>query len=231
MLTALHGAGIDPLKLLGDIANNRKDADAYLNVLRNRLREAGTPNAGRVGGHDRPRPDDTVTRLSRALGDYSEEFNTALISMLTEEVENWTTQWLGVKPDPLAIRLSNTIKNAQSLVLLSLNPNYLINNALNNVVTQAFTGTFGVESVARTDAFWRDFGVMPQRMNAGTGGVAAMGDDVAGISADIPAERRAVLSVITSPARSSWASTKEGRVNSIDRFFGALVIGRAAQPH
>ncbi len=213
---------IDPYKLLGDIANNRKDADAYLNVLRNRLREAGDTQtlAGLEGmtGRDLMTLVDPFIKGSWVIS--PEEFKYRLISMLTEEVENWTTQWLGVKPDPLAIRLSNTIKNAQSLVLLSLNPNYLINNALNNVVTQAFTGTFGVESVARTDAFWRDFGVMPQRMNAGTGGVAAMGDDVAGISADIPAERRAVLSGDYQPGEIiRGASTKEGALNSIDRFF------------
>lgn len=109
---------------------------------------------------------------------YNEQmYKAQLYSALTEHTARWTAKYFDVKPDPTWVRLSNTIKSAQSIALLGGNPIYLANNAINNLVTMAYTGVFGLRSMGDIGKFWDDVGIIPPRLRAGFG-PAAIGEDI-----------------------------------------------------
>jgi hypothetical protein len=106
----------------------------------------------------------------------SEHFRAQLYASMIEHGAGWSAKWFGVQPDPSLVRLGKTVKSAQSLALLGLNPGYLINNALNNVVTMAYTGVLGLRGKGQIADFWARMGVMPERLRQGLG---MAGDELA----------------------------------------------------
>ncbi len=96
-------------------------------------------------------------------------FRAQLYAASTEHMARWAADWHDVKPDPAFIRLGHTVKAAQSLALLGLNPTYFVNNAVNNIVTMASVGVFGLRPQATIDAIWARVGVVPERLRAGVG--------------------------------------------------------------
>ena len=119
-------------------------------------------------------------------------------SAIIEHADAWAAKWFNVAPDPSWIRLSRTIKSAQSLVLLGLNPLYFVNNTINNIVTMAAVGVFGLRSPERIAEIWDRIGITPARLHAGLG-AAAEGD-------------------ITPLRAIHAAGTPEGTLTNIDRF-------------
>jgi hypothetical protein len=95
-------------------------------------------------------------------------------------------KWFDVKPEASIIRMSTALKNAQSLALLGLNPNYLVNNFVNNMVTMASDGVLGFRTTKQIDNFWARVGVEPPRLRQG---VTALGDTEAGNKAILEAQR------------------------------------------
>jgi len=49
----------------------------------------------------------------------------------------------GITEDPMIYRFTSALKAAQSIVLLGLNPRYMIYNEMNNIVTRIASGVFG----------------------------------------------------------------------------------------
>lgn len=107
--------------------------------------------------------------------------------ILLEDVAVNAAKWFDVKPEASVIRMSNALKNAQSLVLLGLNPNYLVNNFVNNMVTMASDGVLGFRTTKAIDAFWARVGVEPPRLRQG---VTALGDTDVGNQAILDAMRK-----------------------------------------
>jgi hypothetical protein len=99
-------------------------------------------------------------------------FRGQLYAAAIDHAADWSVKWFGVEPDPRWVRTSQMIKSAQSLMLLGLNPTYLVNNALNNLVTSAATGVFGIRSMETINNVWKRAGITPPRLRAGVGPVA-----------------------------------------------------------
>ena len=106
------------------------------------------------------------------------EFGAMVAARMATTVEKWAVSYYGVKPDAIVYRLAQTIKSAQSLVLLGLNPFYPINNWVTNTVTMAYTRTLGINRPNQIKNYWRDFGMTPSRFEEGFG----MADVESGVS-------------------------------------------------
>jgi len=120
---------------------------------------------------------------------------------MTTHFAEWARDFFGLQPDSMFFRAAHTMKRAQSLLLLGLNPNYAINNGLNNMVTRAATGNFGFMTPKQIDTFMARLDLEPYRMREGVG---AMGDTTIGRTG--AAER--VL---------SGATKQKGILNDADR--------------
>lgn len=94
-------------------------------------------------------------------------FKAQMYAQLMDSTAQWTKSWFDVQPEPMLIRMSQALKNAQSLVLLGLNPNYVFNNVINNTVTMLADGTFGLRNQEQIGNFWKRMGVEPARLRQG----------------------------------------------------------------
>lgn len=104
-------------------------------------------------------PDEAAARL---WGDFN------------EHNMNWAVQAYGVKPNPAWMRFFDTMKRAQSIVLLGFNPAYAINNGFNNMITRAASGNLGYHSTRTIQKFITNFGMEPYRFHSGIGASQAV---------------------------------------------------------
>ncbi len=98
-------------------------------------------------------------------GDFSARLNNAMWDATT----NWLATRYDLKPDHWTFRLGSALKAAQSLILLNYNPNYAINNLINNVSTRAFEGIFGRMTATQVKTLWDRMGITPARLKEGIG--------------------------------------------------------------
>lgn len=131
-----------------------------------------------------------------------DEYKARVTAYVTENIEKALVNWFDVKPDKWIYRLSSTIKNTQSIMLLGSNPMYFVNNALNNIVTQAFSGVLGFSGKKANDAFWKRLGVDSPRRTSGVGAADIAG--MMGRESPIESAKKAkgTLSAIDNFARS-----------------------------
>lgn len=102
-----------------------------------------------------------------------------IMSDLYAHMAKWTGSYFGVEPDPTIIRLSQTLKAAQSLLLLGWNPLYLVNNVFDNLIKSAASGVLGFSSPKALTEWWmEEIGFTPQRLYAGVGAHAAAGEAI-----------------------------------------------------
>ena len=106
-------------------------------------------------------PDEYAARLSVSWG---------------EHLAEWGIEQYGVTKPSNVTKFWNTMKRAQSVVLLGFNPAYAVNNVVNNSVTRAATGIWGYASPGTISKFWQDWGYVPYRAEAGTGVAQAVPD-------------------------------------------------------
>jgi len=96
----------------------------------------------------------------------------AMVGAQMEHMSKWAATWFGVKPDPLWVRLSNTMKASQSFLLLGLNPTYFFNNTIDNTVVSIAEGIFGFNTPASRAKIWDEMlgkGMRPVRYSDGQG--------------------------------------------------------------
>lgn len=98
------------------------------------------------------------------------------ISGLVDHYAHWSVDHFGIKAEPTVLRMAQTMKGIQSLVLLGLNPVYFFNNWVNNEVSMAARGVWGLWMPEQIDAYWRRVGVDPYRLRAGIGPADMPGD-------------------------------------------------------
>lgn len=96
-------------------------------------------------------------------------FDGQLAAMLIDHSETWLKKHYDLQPSSKLTRLAETMKGAQSLVFLGLNPFYFINNFINGEVTMAAEGVLGLWAPGEVDRFLDRFGVDPFRLKAGIG--------------------------------------------------------------
>ncbi len=176
---------------------NEQDAAVMLRQIINQATQAGDNPAAKAILAGMQKGELTAQSLTGMLKAFREQgvaytpdmFRAQLYSSMMTHMAEWASDWFGVKPDHWIVRMGNMVKSAQSLVLLGLNPTYLINNALNNLVTMAAEGVFGLRSQADILAVWKQAGftadTLPPRLRAGLGPAAE------GLDLDIRAIREA----------------------------------------
>jgi hypothetical protein len=100
------------------------------------------------------------------------DFKSDTWNIIMSGADEWAAKWFNIQPEPTWARLGATMKAAQSVVLLGLNPTFLINNFLNNFVTMAARGNFGLRTPETIARFWERVGIEPARLKAGIGPTA-----------------------------------------------------------
>jgi len=152
---------------------------------------------------------------------------------MQEHFYDWGKRYYGIEPDSMMLRFSQTVKNAQSLVLLGYNPNYLANNVINNYVTMAASGVLGLQKKGAIDAAWEKFGVRPKRLDAGLGqamygAVEGVVGDAGKVAGDVPTP----TSVISDAYKKGGKVIREtkvvpGTLEKVNTFVGK--IGKTAK--
>ena len=92
------------------------------------------------------------------------QVTTSLIDSMAE----YYTDYYGVKPNSAINTLFDTMKSAQSLLLLGWSPSYFINNVINNAVTSAAEGVLGFMTPKQIKQFIDAFGTAPARFDVDT---------------------------------------------------------------
>lgn len=112
-------------------------------------------------------------------------FKTQVYTSLVDHANDWAVKWFNVKPDPWAIRMSQALKSAQSWLLLGTNPNFMMNNLVDDIVKMAWTNVLDFKSQKAIDKFWGEtIGFTPERLAAG---VTAVGDQVLDLTSGVRA--------------------------------------------
>ena len=137
-------------------------------------------------------------------------FRYQFTASLIDQANDWSVKWFNIKPDPWAIRLSDMMKSAQAFLYLGLNPEYVLNVGLNQMVTMAWDGVLGFQSQSAITDWWNsNFGGEPptlrERMD-----ITAEGEPMqmnAGVRAAkvVPGPERTPIDTVQSLLRSRGA--------------------------
>lgn len=108
-----------------------------------------------------------------------EDMQARVLNAMFDATEDWLIKHFDLKPGSPFFRMSAVLKSAQSMLLLDLNPGYLINNGINNWVTMAAQGVFGFMTEKQVGDWMDRFGAKPSRLDVGVdpaGNTLAIGD-------------------------------------------------------
>jgi hypothetical protein len=185
--------GIDAYKLMSDLYKAKPDEAnviyrQFIQTLQERA--AGGDNAA-TRLLETISKDTSLTRLDgKKLKDFSElflgrngapfsleEYKGQLFHLLTDNLEAWAVKNFKVKPAHWSLRTAELIKRAQGKVLLGLNPTFLLNNAINNLVTLGWDGLLEFCPARTRLRFLKELGFTPARFRAGAT-AAEVGDDL-----------------------------------------------------
>jgi len=183
----------EPSRLLDAIM---KDPEGQLKVLTDRARASDTPFAKeflKSVESGQITPDILKRTFSIFSGKDSvpltqTEFYARMGNAMQTKLFDWLKAHYDLKPNASIFRLGSLLKSAQSLLLLSLSPAYLVNNAINNIVSRAVEGVLGFIKPSRIASTWDRIGYAPARLAEGFG---AAGE---GIGFDTSAIHREVMS-------------------------------------
>jgi len=103
------------------------------------------------------------------------DFRARALNMVAEGATKYLIDHFGIKEASPVIRMAGLMKSVQSALLLDLNPGYLVNNALNNIVTRGAVGVLGFMTKDQIEGWWDAFGSKPARLAEGFG---ATGDNL-----------------------------------------------------
>lgn len=168
--------GTEPARLVDDLSKN-DSANRTFEQLRNLVTNNPDPaakamladmEAGRFTVADIESIGKTFSGPD-ALPWHPGAYKAMIMDSIGTHAAEWSKSYFGLKPDSGAIRLAHTLKGAQSLLLLGLNPGYAINNILNNEATRLASGNFGFMSQKQIGDYMSRFGMVPERMSEGVG--------------------------------------------------------------
>lgn len=91
-----------------------------------------------------------------------------ITTSMIDSMANYYTEYYGVKPNSTINTIFDTMKSAQSLLLLGWSPSYFINNVINNAVTSAAEGVLGFMTPKQIRQWMDAFGVQPARFDQDT---------------------------------------------------------------
>ncbi len=118
----------------------------------------------------------SVETLAKALAPMTETnmwsvaaFQQMLMTSVAGGATKFAVAKFGVQARGFIPRLADTIKSAESMAFLRLNPGYAIRNFINNEVTMIARGVWGEFSVEAATTFWKRVGFEPARLRSGFG--------------------------------------------------------------
>ena len=88
-----------------------------------------------------------------------------ITTSMIDSMAQYYTEYYGVQPNSTINTVFDTMKSAQSLLLLGWSPSYFINNVVNNAVTSAAEGVLGFMTPKQIRQWMDAFGVSPARMD------------------------------------------------------------------
>jgi hypothetical protein len=144
-------------------------------VLEKRLKDYATKHNNMVGGVDVTSGVDPVQTIISGFATTKDgkmqawnikQVQFELTTKLIDNMAKYYTDYYGVKPDSVINRVFDTMKSAQSILLLGWSPSYFINNVVNNAITSAADGVFGIMTPKQINRYMEEFGVTPSRMAA-----------------------------------------------------------------
>lgn len=131
-----------------------------------------------------------------------------LNNMLTDTAKEYVKTRYSLEDSPFVNRLASLNKSVQSLALLGLSPNFLVNNEVNNIVTLVNEGIYSLMTERQAMKVFEDYGVqIPARLQEGFGPSTM----IASIFADV--QSKDFLAQIQRV--SSWTGKKLGIFSSI----------------
>ncbi len=186
LLTALETTA-DERRVLSDIATALKTTPT--DVLERIARDEVSVIAKQLGGTMAP---EDLTKLGKTLiKSYgngamdtvpldNQMFKLMLNNELADHAAKQAILQFGVKSEGLITKMSNTVKAAETLAFLKINPAYALRNGVNNELTMLARGMFNHMGIDDITKFWDDVGFTPMRMSSGFGaaglGIAEQGE-------------------------------------------------------
>ncbi len=142
-------------------------------VLEKRLTDYAAKNNNQVGGIDVTNGVDPVKTIISGFSTDKDgkmqawnikQVQFEITTKLIDNMAEYYTEYYGVKPDSVITQVFDTMKSAQSILLLGWSPGYFINNVVNNAITSAADGVFGIMTPKQINRYMEEFGVTPNRM-------------------------------------------------------------------
>ena len=148
-------------------------------VLEQRLRNYAAQHNGMAGGMDISQDVTPLTEIIRGFSTAKdgkgqplawniETLQYEITSSMIDSMAKYYTEYYGIKPNSVVNTVFDTMKSAQSLLLLGWSPSYFINNVVNNAVTAAAEGVMGFMSPRQIRQWMQAFGVAPARFDVDT---------------------------------------------------------------
>lgn len=103
----------------------------------------------------------------------------ALASQLAEGASKWAVDTFQIRSPGFIEKMAAAVKGIESVALLGLNLTYPIRNFTNGEITMAARGAWGLHSVRSMLGELERMGLSPARLQAGVGGAAGLGDELA----------------------------------------------------
>lgn len=155
----------------------------------------------------------------------SQEWFGGTMDALNNHFGRWLSDYYKLAPDHWFFRSAATLKSAQSLLLLGFNPQYAINNFVNNIATRAAEGIGGYIPPWRIKEFLNEFGITPSRLDEGIG-PAEIGGNKLKPGADVIADSLTAKGTITQIQRGLRQVSKLG---VFSRLSGVIEKAESAQ--
>lgn len=144
-------------------------AETNPDVLTKRMQDHAARNDGKIGTIDVSQAENVTNVLKGFTGKNALLWNINQLKAMTtgavfDGMNEFNIKKYGVKPDHFVVQMADTMKSAQSLMLLGLSPSYLVNNVINNTVTSIAEGVFGLMTPAQMQSLFDEMGIVPARL-------------------------------------------------------------------
>uniref|UniRef100_A0A6M3JE89 Large polyvalent protein associated domain-containing protein n=1 Tax=viral metagenome TaxID=1070528 RepID=A0A6M3JE89_9ZZZZ len=140
-----------------------------------------------------------------------------LYEQVGQHVSKWGAEWFGVKPEPMLMRFADTLKAAQSVILLGWNPLYALNNIINNTVTPFASGVFRMTTPNENRAWVSRFGIEPARMRSGFTPTGEAGATASSMTEPIRAAGRLAGPLDTAKTALRWLADTTGFASKLSQ--------------
>ena len=139
-----------------------------------RVRDYAAKNNGMIAGIDVSQSTDSLNTIIQGFTKAKDGKGTPLAwdirqvkyqitTSMIDSMAAYYTDYYGVKPNSTINTIFDTMKSAQSLLLLGWSPSYFLNNVINNAVTSAAEGVLGFMTPTQIRTWMDAFGVQPAR--------------------------------------------------------------------